>query len=691
MVQVQAQQGPLQTGAGAGGKRLLQPVHHQAAVGQVRERVVEGQVLNLARGGCALGDIAQRGHVMGQRAVAVRHGSDGHEMQVHLAALAAVPQLALPLARAGQAGPHGIKKGFVVVARGQQAGGLAHHLVGAVAGDAAEGAVGAQDAGVGIGDDHALLGLERDGGNAQLVLVALAGRNVLAHAPVATKHAVCIEHRRAADGHPVRVALPVVALELEVAELLVALQQCAVLLPLRIAHAWRGQLPARLAHVQRCLLHQPVIGAAFQMREAKLRILLPVPVGRQRREGAKTRLVVLQLAAHAVGLAHVAEHQHHAHDLPLGVADGGSAVGDLVFGPVAREQGGVVAQRHHLALVHHLLHRVHLGFARAGVDDAEHIGQWLPQGLRQRPAGQALGHRVHAGDAALRIGGHHGVANGMQGDGQVLLALAQPGLGVLAGQCHAVEAAAQLGQLLQPRGGRARHIAPLGQLVGGVQQALQGPRHPPPHAHLGHHHRHQQPGQQEGHLGPHALVGGGIQVLQRHREAHGGHGFAARLNERLEHHQLGGAVGTRAQALPLRGLQHHRAELAIGKRGAQLAGFGRVAGQHAAIGVRHAGHRAVGQAQVGQPQAPPLQRHHGHGGAHHVLRAPRDHRVGKVDAGHLGRAVHLKAAHGKVAAGDGLLKIRAVGHIDRRLQRAGIAQQIAVRTRHADVHVGGVE
>lgn len=189
------------------------------------------------------------------------------------------------------------------------------------------------------------------------------------------------------------------------------------------------------------------------------------------------------------------------------------------------QQGGVVAQCHHLAPVHHQLHRVYLRLAGAGVDDAKHLGQGLPRGLGQGPARQALGHRVHAGDAALRVGGDHAIADRVQRDGQVFLALAQFGLCFLAGQRHAVKPAAQLGQLLQARGGHARHIAPLGQLVRSVQQAPQGPHHAAPHAHLRHGKGQHQATQQERHLGPRAAVGCGVQVVQRHRQTHGGHRF----------------------------------------------------------------------------------------------------------------------------------------------------------------------
>ena len=148
--------------------------------------------------------------------------------------------------------------------------------------------------------------------------------------------------------------------------------------------------------------------------------------------------------------------------------------------------------------------------------------------------------------------------------------MAQFGLGFLAGQRHAVKPAAQLGQLLQARGGHARHIAPLGQFVRGMQQAPQGPHHAAPHTHLRHGKGQHQATQQERHLGPHAAVGCGVQVVQRHRQTHGSHGFTARLDEWLDRHQLWGAIRAHALALPLRGLQHQGAELAIGKRSPEI-------------------------------------------------------------------------------------------------------------------------
>ena len=57
VVQVQHQQGAAAVVARAGGQRLLQPVHQQAAVGQAGERVVVGQLVDLFLGSLALAQV----------------------------------------------------------------------------------------------------------------------------------------------------------------------------------------------------------------------------------------------------------------------------------------------------------------------------------------------------------------------------------------------------------------------------------------------------------------------------------------------------------------------------------------------------------------------------------------------------------------------------------------------------------
>lgn len=56
------------------------------------------------------------------------------------------------------------------------------------------------------------------------------------------------------------------------------------------------------------------------------------------------------------------------------------------------------------------------GLARGFVDDREYLGERFVERFLFAPAGELLGHRVEIGDQAMRVGGDHGVTDGMQGD-----------------------------------------------------------------------------------------------------------------------------------------------------------------------------------------------------------------------------------------------------------------------------------
>ena len=60
----------------------------------------------------------------------------------------------------------------------------------------------------------------------------------------------------------------------------------------------------------------------------------------------------------------------------------------------------MVGKAHDLPGFEHPLHRIHRGLARLGMHDSEHLGQRTPERLRHGPAGQALGHGIHAGDGS---------------------------------------------------------------------------------------------------------------------------------------------------------------------------------------------------------------------------------------------------------------------------------------------------
>ena len=108
--------------------------------------------------------------------------------------------------------------------------------------------------------------------------------------------------------------------------------------------------------------------------------------------------------------ADVAKHQHHALDVAAGVVDGGGAVGNRALGAVAGNQQRVVGQGSDLTGGQHLGHRDHGSPARLFMNDPEHFANGPATGLFCGPAGQLLGHGVHAGHARAGVGRHHGIA-----------------------------------------------------------------------------------------------------------------------------------------------------------------------------------------------------------------------------------------------------------------------------------------
>jgi hypothetical protein len=98
----------------------------------------------------------------------------------------------------------------------------------------------------------------------------------------------------------------------------------------------------------------------------------------------------------------------------------------------SRASRAVVGQAHDHARAHHLVHGVFRCLAGAGVDDAEDLGQGASQGLARGPAGQFLGHPVHAPHPALHVRGDDRVADGIQRHPLALLLLRQDGQVLLA-------------------------------------------------------------------------------------------------------------------------------------------------------------------------------------------------------------------------------------------------------------------
>ncbi|MCY1308757.1 hypothetical protein D9M70_587920 [compost metagenome] len=120
------------------GQRLLYALAQQQPVGQAGERVAVDEELQLLLRALHVAEIGEQGDVMGQLPLLVVHRANVLPLRVHVAALAPVPDFAVPGTFALQRMPHGL------VERGFLAPGLEHrwiaaeHLFRAVAGDAGE-------------------------------------------------------------------------------------------------------------------------------------------------------------------------------------------------------------------------------------------------------------------------------------------------------------------------------------------------------------------------------------------------------------------------------------------------------------------------------------------------------------------------------------------------------------------------
>ncbi|MDT4845737.1 hypothetical protein FQZ97_797330 [compost metagenome] len=176
VVEVQQQQGTVLLFAAGAFQHLGDALGEQQAIGQVGQRVMVGEEVQLVLGTLDRADVGEHRHVVGQLAFVVVDGADVLPERVELAVLAPVPHLAAPFPAVAQGVPHGLVEGLGVAAGTEDARVFAQHLGFVVAGDAGEGAVDVDDAAGGVGDQYALLGtVEHRGGLAQAALVGAAG------------------------------------------------------------------------------------------------------------------------------------------------------------------------------------------------------------------------------------------------------------------------------------------------------------------------------------------------------------------------------------------------------------------------------------------------------------------------------------------------------------------------------------
>jgi hypothetical protein len=105
----------------------------------------------------------------------------------------------------------------------------------------------------------------------------------------------------------------------------------------------------------------------------------------------------------------------------MGAAE--SSIGDS--NPSRRISTQFARQPHRPVLRDGTQHRVLRGQACRAVDDPEYLGQRPAQRLLTRPAGHRLRHLIQIGHVAHKIGGQHGIADGVERDLGALLLLEQ--------------------------------------------------------------------------------------------------------------------------------------------------------------------------------------------------------------------------------------------------------------------------
>ena len=173
-VQVHEHHRAMQAAALAGRDGQGQPVVEQPAVGQLRQRVDEGQLGHLVMRRAAQRDVTRHTDEMGDSTTVVEHGRNAEFVPETAAVFAVVQQFTLEAAASGH-GPAYLRHGVGVGERALQDLAVASDHVGAgVAGDGLVGPVGRQHPPVRVGDDDGLRDcLECTVADAQ-VLLALA-------------------------------------------------------------------------------------------------------------------------------------------------------------------------------------------------------------------------------------------------------------------------------------------------------------------------------------------------------------------------------------------------------------------------------------------------------------------------------------------------------------------------------------
>ena len=148
------QRGAVTTSAREG---LIEAVAQQPPVRDARQQIEVRDAIELGFMRLQPAHVGEDADVVEEPPPVVLDGDDGQRLDVHLARLSPVPQLALPGARRRDREPHFLVEFAALTPRTEEAGVSAEHLLPRVAGEPDEGRVDVDDVVVGVADQNALL------------------------------------------------------------------------------------------------------------------------------------------------------------------------------------------------------------------------------------------------------------------------------------------------------------------------------------------------------------------------------------------------------------------------------------------------------------------------------------------------------------------------------------------------------
>ena len=162
MIEIDKHQGDLLALAFGSDQRLFDPILQQGAVGQAGQWIIICQLADTLLRGVPLGDIGFNANVIKHFSGSAMINADRQPDRVHLAVLAPVPDLALPVIFPLDIPPHAGKKLSGLTPGAQDAGIFPDHFHGSESGHRRKGRVDRHDPASRIGDDDRFLAALED-------------------------------------------------------------------------------------------------------------------------------------------------------------------------------------------------------------------------------------------------------------------------------------------------------------------------------------------------------------------------------------------------------------------------------------------------------------------------------------------------------------------------------------------------